>query len=329
MKNPLGSYLRTLSFWLRVEGVDGPQIVTVLAEVKAHVAESGENPYEAFGPPRKYAGAFSDGLGRSWAWMSACALSVVGLFASAYYLACLVAHDANFRPLPFGGRFWISLVLVVVAVVITWRAVLSAAVRPLASLATDNVDARRAWTSWARRRRVVSILVVVVILVAGGAWGNLMGNSYKATPKLRAANYVYATASYSGKDPFVRVINITVRAIVYLDGPGAKTTLSGTPSFSRDNNPGVVAGGTVQGFSAKSSALRTVKNKNFMFNDGVIWGTRISLGQYYVVSWAGSIQVLGDGNPPEEQFTIPYFVKGVGRERLTFPLDVNYSQVPA
>lgn len=49
------AYRRELLLALRLRDVPGPRIAEVLAEVDSHVAESGENPAEAFGPPREYA----------------------------------------------------------------------------------------------------------------------------------------------------------------------------------------------------------------------------------------------------------------------------------
>ncbi len=61
MNKATGTYLRQLGFWLRFEGVGGPRIVMILSEVRAHVLESGEDPYETFGQPRTYAKAFAEG----------------------------------------------------------------------------------------------------------------------------------------------------------------------------------------------------------------------------------------------------------------------------
>ena len=41
----------------------GPRIAEALAEVRSHVAETGEDPREAFGPPRAYAGQVAAALG--------------------------------------------------------------------------------------------------------------------------------------------------------------------------------------------------------------------------------------------------------------------------
>ncbi|WP_129664595.1 HAAS signaling domain-containing protein [Phytoactinopolyspora endophytica] len=52
-------YVDSLIFALRMRNVPGEEIGQIVAEVEAHVAESGEAPAEAFGKPREYA--------RTWA----------------------------------------------------------------------------------------------------------------------------------------------------------------------------------------------------------------------------------------------------------------------
>lgn len=57
------SYGQDLLFALRMRDVPGPRIAEVLAEVDSHVRETGEDPREAFGPPKKYAAEVSATLG--------------------------------------------------------------------------------------------------------------------------------------------------------------------------------------------------------------------------------------------------------------------------
>jgi hypothetical protein len=52
-------YVRDLALALRAQDVPGPRIGEVIAEVEAHVAESGETADEAFGPPDEYAAAIA------------------------------------------------------------------------------------------------------------------------------------------------------------------------------------------------------------------------------------------------------------------------------
>ena len=49
------AYRSDLLFALRMREVPAPRIGEVLAEVSSHVAETGEDPREAFGDPREYA----------------------------------------------------------------------------------------------------------------------------------------------------------------------------------------------------------------------------------------------------------------------------------
>lgn len=48
-------YRNELLLALRLRDVPGPRIAEALAEVDSHLSESGEDPLEAFGPPRAYA----------------------------------------------------------------------------------------------------------------------------------------------------------------------------------------------------------------------------------------------------------------------------------
>ncbi len=52
-------YCDALETALRTRDVPGPRIGAVLAEVRAHLADSGEDPGEAFGPPDAYAAALT------------------------------------------------------------------------------------------------------------------------------------------------------------------------------------------------------------------------------------------------------------------------------
>ena len=55
MSTRVQTYSDELLLALRMRDVPGPQIAEALAEVHSHVAETGEDPREAFGPPRVYA----------------------------------------------------------------------------------------------------------------------------------------------------------------------------------------------------------------------------------------------------------------------------------
>ena len=55
MSTDLQDYTSRLLLALRQRDVPGPRIAEALAEVENHVAESGEDPEDAFGSPRAYA----------------------------------------------------------------------------------------------------------------------------------------------------------------------------------------------------------------------------------------------------------------------------------
>ncbi|MBB5789203.1 hypothetical protein [Jiangella mangrovi] len=55
-------YRRELLTALRLRDVDADRIGEVLAEVDSHVAETGEDPREAFGAPADYARVIGDGV---------------------------------------------------------------------------------------------------------------------------------------------------------------------------------------------------------------------------------------------------------------------------
>jgi hypothetical protein len=72
------SYCDDLLLALRAREVPGARIGEVLAEVQSHVAETGEQPEEAFGPPREYADRVADALGAPRSGMLAVLLRGLG-----------------------------------------------------------------------------------------------------------------------------------------------------------------------------------------------------------------------------------------------------------
>lgn len=85
------SYQQQLLLHLRLRDLPGPRIADVLAEVDAHTADTQEDPYEAFGPPKQYAAAVaaSSGAKGGWrAWLSAQQVAIaVASGAGGYLLA--------------------------------------------------------------------------------------------------------------------------------------------------------------------------------------------------------------------------------------------------
>ncbi len=63
MSTPVQTYTDELLLALRLRELPGTQIAEALAEVNGHVAETGEDPREAFGPPRAYARQIAEALG--------------------------------------------------------------------------------------------------------------------------------------------------------------------------------------------------------------------------------------------------------------------------
>ncbi|GAB3356001.1 HAAS signaling domain-containing protein [Modestobacter lapidis] len=59
MTDPTARYCNDLLVALRMADVPGPRIGEVLTEVRGHLAESGEDPVEAFGAPEEYAAALA------------------------------------------------------------------------------------------------------------------------------------------------------------------------------------------------------------------------------------------------------------------------------
>jgi hypothetical protein len=57
-----GTYQQQLLLALRLQNIPGPRIAEALAEVDSHVAETGEDPRQAFGEPKVYAGHLSEAL---------------------------------------------------------------------------------------------------------------------------------------------------------------------------------------------------------------------------------------------------------------------------
>jgi len=65
MTKQVQTYTDELLFALRMRDLPGSQIAEALAEVNSHVADTGEDPRETFGPPRAYAREVAEALGDS------------------------------------------------------------------------------------------------------------------------------------------------------------------------------------------------------------------------------------------------------------------------
>ena len=102
-------YRDRLLYSLRMRDVPGERIGQVLAEVEAHVAETGEDPVEAFGPPQEYAVQVVAVTGRVGRWRLTPRVAVVSLLialgafaATSWTMGGLVGLVADS---PEGGPF--------------------------------------------------------------------------------------------------------------------------------------------------------------------------------------------------------------------------------
>jgi len=68
MSTDLGTYRRDLILALRLREVPGDRIGEIVAEVESHVADTGEDPLDAFGPAREYAATATGRPRPRWGW---------------------------------------------------------------------------------------------------------------------------------------------------------------------------------------------------------------------------------------------------------------------
>src|SRR5699024_8767497 len=110
MKLPPEKYQRSLLVELHRRDVPGPRIGDILAEVDSHVAETGETPNDAFGPPKKYAATIAgQRLQRGNRTLRIILLAVSGAatgFLLATAIAGLVAGESR-----YGVPSWLPLVI--------------------------------------------------------------------------------------------------------------------------------------------------------------------------------------------------------------------------
>ena len=315
-------YLSRLEFWLRAGGTDGVRTVSVLSDVRTHLADSGENPYEAFGPPRSYAKEFGEDSRGRWSWprRAAGVVALVAIVASGYSAADDIAHLRTQRPLWWTAPQWIVVVTTLILLLIGWQALLYFGGRPLASLAGEGVDAERAWRTRVLRRRIVSLGLLVVVIIASGTWGTVLGRSYQESPKLRVTSYVNSgTGTVGGSSD----TGVTVRTVIYLASRGPATTLN-MATLSKRVDPEALVGSSLQGFGSLAQALRIARGNNWSLGQDQLPGFTLNYGNYYVLTWAGAIYSTYTPNPStQENLVITYLVAGVGLQTLRIPLSVN------
>ncbi|WP_030483487.1 HAAS signaling domain-containing protein [Nocardioides aequoreus] len=127
-RTAVDSYRERLLLALRMRDVPGDRIGEVLAEVEAHVAETGEDPVDAFGPPRRYADQVVEVSGRRGRWhldrgtvVSSLLIAVVSFAATSLTMggAVGVLGDGDPGPLGIPAGVELALGLALAAAVLT------------------------------------------------------------------------------------------------------------------------------------------------------------------------------------------------------------------
>lgn len=321
MKDHNERYVKRLGFWLRAGGVGGAQTLSILSDVRSHVADSGEDPYEAFGSPRAYAKKFSEGPSWSWARRATGVLALAALSAGCYLAADDVAHLRTQRPLWFSAPQWVVVAGAAATLLAGWWALLAFSSPPLSSLARQDVDAEQSWTLRVRRRRTVSLALLVVVVGSTSIWATALGRAYLETPKLRATSFIYSIDS--GAVANSTNAPVTVRTVIYLDAPGPPTSLNMAALSSR-SDPGADVTSSLQGFGSLAQALNVAKGRNFSLSSDQLPGYSLHFGTYYVLTWVGQIYTTYSSAPSsQESLIVTYLVSGVGLKTLRIPLSVN------
>lgn len=109
---PPDSYQQRLILALRLKDVPGDRIGEIVAEVESHVAETGEDPTEAFGTPRHYAASLTDEHRPApWWWTTISIISSAGAgwLVAQGVLSLLLGETFAGR----SGWIWVVLGLVV------------------------------------------------------------------------------------------------------------------------------------------------------------------------------------------------------------------------
>lgn len=104
----VADYRQSLILALRLKDVPGDRIGQIVAEVESHVADTGEDPVEAFGSPRVYAARVTTGQRREPWWriaLAALPAGIAGWFIAQGALALLLSEDY----LGQTGWLWLAL----------------------------------------------------------------------------------------------------------------------------------------------------------------------------------------------------------------------------
>ena len=116
------TYQQRLILALRLKDVPGERIGEIVAEVESHVAETGEDPNDAFGPPRQYAASLGDEHRPPPRWFTA--VSIIGSAVDGWLLTQgLLGVLLGKTYLGVSGWVWIvaGLVIGVPGGVSVWR----------------------------------------------------------------------------------------------------------------------------------------------------------------------------------------------------------------
>lgn len=108
----MADYRQALMLALRLKDVPGDRIGEILAEVESHVSDTGEDPTEAFGPPREYAAALTAGQTREPWWSilnSVVPAGIAGWLVAQGSLDLLLGETSLGQP----GWLWLTLGLLI------------------------------------------------------------------------------------------------------------------------------------------------------------------------------------------------------------------------
>ncbi len=105
----MNDYRQSLILALRLKDVPGDRIGEIVAQVESHVADTGEDPTDAFGTPKHYASAVTAGGPREAWWRTVIIIAlpafVAGWFLAQGVLAVLLGETYLAQP----GWFWVAL----------------------------------------------------------------------------------------------------------------------------------------------------------------------------------------------------------------------------
>lgn len=108
----MADYRQSLILALRLKDAPGDRIGEIVAEVESHVADTGEDPAEAFGSPRAYAALVTAEQRREPWWriaLAAVPAGIAGWFIAQGALALLLSEDY----LGQTGWLWLALGLII------------------------------------------------------------------------------------------------------------------------------------------------------------------------------------------------------------------------